>query len=206
MDKMLLSLAFLFFLRCPSLAQQLAESPERKWAYSANVYYYFVPDENSLTLIATADHRKLHLEARYNYEDDKTGSAFAGWRFQANGKIEFEAVPMLGIVFGNTNGLAPGLELSAVFKKFDLYSESEYVFDFSGNENNFLYTWGELAISLGSFRTGLSYQRTLLYQTDFDLQRGVFAEYSIGKFTAGAYYFNPFSNDAVMIISFGIDF
>ena len=205
MAKTFVALPLLLFVCC-SLAAQPKDSLTSKWSFSANSYYYIVPGDNSLTFIATADHKKLHFEARYNYEDDKTASAFAGWRFVANGEAELEVVPMLGIVFGNTNGLAPGLELSASFRKFDFYSESEYVFDFSGQENNFLYTWGELAINIKSFRTGLSWQRTLLYQTDYEIQHGVFAEYSFGKLTAGAYYFNPFSNDDVVIISLGIDF
>jgi hypothetical protein len=206
MDKLFPTLSVLFFFCCPSSAQLQEDSLKTKWAFSVNGYYYFVPEENSLTLITTADHNKLHFEARYNYEDHETASAFAGWRLAANGEAELEVVPMLGIVFGNTNGLAPALELSAAFRKFDFYSESEYVFDFSGKENNFLYTWGELAINIKSFRTGLSWQRTLLYQTDYDIQHGVFAEYSFGKLTAGTYYFNPFSGDDVVIISLGFDF
>ena len=206
MRKLILALN-LFSCFCSStLAQQRKDLPEPKWSFSAQGYYYFTEESNTKTFIVTADHKKLHFETRYNYEDDQTGSAFAGWRFQTKGAIEFEAVPMLGAVFGNTNGFAPGLELTAVYKKFDFYSESEYVFDFSSKENNFLYVWGEMAINLGSFRTGVSYQRTLLYQTDFDIQHGIFAEYAIGKVTAGAYYYNPFSGDDVVIISVGIEF
>ena len=206
MDKIVITLGLFSVFCCRSSAQQQQDVRKQKWSFSATNYYYVIPEGNLLTVIATADHKKLHFETRYNYEDEETGSVFAGWRFEANGKVAFEAVPMLGFVFGNTNGIAPGLELTAAFNKFDFYSESEYVIDFSVRENNFLYTWGELAINLGSFRTGISCQRTLLYQTDFDTQLGIFAEYSIGKFTAGAYYFNPFSNDDLVTISAGIEF
>jgi len=114
---------------------------------------------------------------------------------------------MMGIVFGNTNGIAPGIELDATYKMFDYYSETEYIIDFTGKENNFFYVWGELAISpTDALRTGISYQRTRLYQTDRDVQRGVFAEYSFWKLTAGVYYFNPFSDNGFAIISLGIDF
>jgi len=206
MVKLFGAFSVFFFFCCSSFAQLQQDSLKSKWTFSANGNYYIVPEDNSLTFIATADHKNLHFEARYNYEDRKTASTFAGWRIAVNGKAELEVVPLLGIVFGNTNGLVPGLELSAAFRKFDFYSESEYVFDFSGKENNFLYTWGELAINIKTFRTGLSWQRTLLYQTDYDIQHGVFAECSVGKLTAGAYYFNPFSGDDVVIISLGIDF
>jgi len=79
--------------------------------------------------------------------------------------IRNSATPMMGIAFGNTNGFVPRLELDAAYKIFDFYSESEYLIDFAGKENNFFYTWSELAVSPFYFlRTGISAQRTRLYQ------------------------------------------
>lgn len=191
------------------LAQESkADSSGSSWAFSATGYYYFVPeDRNLLSLIGYADHKALHLESRYNYEDLNTGSAFAGWKFETGKEFIFAATPMLGFVFGNTNGFIPAAELEASYKIFDFYSETEYVFDFAGKENNYLYTWSELALSpIESLRTGITAQRTRLYQTSLDLQRGIFAQYSFWKLTAGAYYFNPFSSDNLVIISLSVDF
>ena len=191
------------------MAQQTAkDSAGSDWNFSTSAYYYFIPeDKNTFTFIGTADYKKLHLETRYNYEDQNTGSVFAGWRFKTKGNVQFEAIPMMGIVFGNTNGIAPGIELSLAYYKFDYYSETEYVIDFSSNENNFLYTWGEIAFSpIDALRTGISYQRTRLYQTSFDTQRGIFAEYSFWKLTAGIFYFNPFSNSELVTATLTFDF
>lgn len=184
------------------------DSSGSAWSFSASGYYYFIPnDKNTFTLIGYADHKALHLEARYNYEDEKTASLFGGWRFETGKKLQFGFTPMLGIVFGNTDGLAPGIELDLAYSLFDFYSETEYVFDFAGSENNYLYTWSELAISpLNSLRAGISAQRTRLYQTELDLQRGLFAEYSFWKLTAGVHYFNPFSSDNFVILNLSIDF
>ena len=190
-------------------AQQNAnDSSEAKWSFSASGYYYFIPDDNnSFTFIGSADHKALHLEARYNYEDQKTGSLFAGWRFDTGNEFKFGAIPMMGIAFGNTNGFLPALELDAAYKFFSFYSESEYLIDFAGKENNFFYTWSELAVSPFNFlRTGISAQRTRLYQTDHDVQRGLFAEYSFRKLSAGVHYFNPFLKDDFIIVSLNIDF
>jgi len=208
MNRLYAILIILAFFHCSLLAQQqVKDSSQASWSFSATGYYYIVPDDNSISFVGYADHKKLHLESRYNYEDIHTGSAFAGWRFETNGNFQFGATPMMGIVFGNTNGIAPGIELDATYKIFDYYSETEYVIDFSGKENNFFYVWGELAISpTDALRTGISYQRTRLYQTDRDVQRGVFAQYSFWKLTAGVYYFNPFSNSGFVIVSVGIDF
>jgi hypothetical protein len=154
-----------------------------------------------------ADHKALHLEARYNYEDVETGSVFGGWVFEAGNKLAVSLTPMIGIVFGNTNGIAPGLEASLAWKKFDFYSETEYVFDFDGKENNFLYTWTELAISpFRNFRTGISANRTRLFQSDLEVEKGIFIQYSFWKLTAGVHYFNPFSNDDFVIATLGIEF
>jgi hypothetical protein len=185
-----------------------ADSSKSKWAFSASAYYYFIPeDKNTLTLIGGADYKKLHLEARYNYEDMNTVSAFAGWRFEARKEFQFAATPMLGFAVGNTDGFVPALELEASYKIFDFYSESEYLVDFASKENNFFYTWSELAVSpTDKLRTGLSIQRTKLYQTGFDIQRGIFAEYSFWKLTAGLYYFNPFSSSNFVIASLSAEF
>jgi len=199
---------FILFHCCAKAQEQETSTADSSWAFAASGYYYFIPDDkNTFTFIGTADYKRLHLETRYNYEDQNTGSVFAGWRFKTKGKVQFEAVPMMGIVFGNTNGIAPGIELSLSYYKFDYYSETEYVVDFSSNENNFLYTWGEIAFSpIESIRTGISYQRTRLYQTSFDTQRGIFAEYSFWKLTAGIFYFNPFSTNELVTATLTFDF
>ena len=201
-------LAVLCCLPCTLFAQQNpTDSSSHNWAFSASAYYYFIPDDNTGNIIGYADHHSLHLEARYNYEDAKTVSAFAGWRFGTGNDFQFAATPMLGFAIGNTNAFIPALELEASYKLFDFYSESEYLLDFESKENNFAYTWSELAINPTDYlRVGIVAQRTRLYETEFDLQRGFLAQYSFWKLTAGAYYFNPFSNDDFLSVSLSVDF
>jgi hypothetical protein len=182
--------------------------PDSSWSFSVSGYYFLVPeDQNTISFIGYADHKKLHLEARYNYEDQHTGSVFAGWRFAKEGKIQWAVIPMLGGVFGNKDGIAPGLELEAAYKKFGFYSETEYVFDFAGNENNFLYTWGELSYTpMEVLNVGFSFQRTLLYQSDLEVQRGIMVKWFPGKLTTGIYYFNPFSDGNLLIMMLSFEF
>ncbi|MEX6689862.1 hypothetical protein QTN47_20310 [Danxiaibacter flavus] len=208
MSKTFIILILYFLPRILFAQDSTADSSQSKWLLSAAGYYYFIPgDKNTFTLIGYADYKKLHLEARYNYEDLNTASAFAGWRFETGKKFRFGATPMLGIAVGNTDGFVPALELDASYKIFDFYSESEYLVDFAGKENNFFYTWSELAVApISALRTGISMQRTKLYQTRLDVQRGIFAEYSFWKLTAGVYYFNPFSTDNFVIASLSVDF
>jgi hypothetical protein len=178
-------------------------------AVSATGYYYFFPgsSNNTLTLIGYIDYKSLHLEPRYNYEGQNTGSVFAGWKFEAEGKFSLAVTPMMGIVFGNLKGFAPAFELELSYKAFDFYTENEYVVDQAGSEFNYFYTWTELGYSpFEKFRTGISAQRTRLYETGLDIQRGFFAEYSFWKLTAGIHYFNPFTTDYFFIGSLNFEF
>ena len=178
------------------------------WSFSAAAYYYILPNEkNTTTLLGYADYKSLHFEARYNYEDRETGSVFGGYMFEGGGELSWSLTPMVGVVFGNTDGIAPGLLTSFNWKKFDFYSESEYVVDFAAKENNFFYTWTEFAITpFKNFRTGISANRTRLYQSDLEVQKGIFTQYSFWKLTAGLHYFNPFSDDYFLIATMSIEF
>ena len=184
------------------------DSTSSSWSFSAAAYYYILPHEkNTTTLLGYADHKSLHFEARYNYEDRETGSVFGGYVFEGGGELSWSLTPMIGFVFGRTDGIAPGLETSFAWKKLDFYSESEYVIDFAGKENNFFYTWTEFAITpFKNFRTGISGNRTRLYQSDLEVQKGIFAQYSFWKLTTGLHYFNPFSDDNFLIATLSIEF
>jgi hypothetical protein len=200
---------------CPCIAiaqvgqiKMPADSSRTPLTVSATGFYYFFQgsENNTLTLIGYLDYKSLHLEPRYNYEGQNTGSVFAGWKFEVEGKIKLTATPMLGFVFGSLKGLAPGLEVELSYKSFDFYTETEYVFDQDDSQSNFFYAWSELGFSPAeSFRTGISAQRTRLYETGLDIQKGIFAEYSFWKLTAGVHYFNPFSTDYFFIASLNFE-
>jgi hypothetical protein len=76
-----------------------------------------------------ADRDWLHLEGRYNYEALDTGSAWVGYNFSGGDMLAWEITPMLGGVFGDTTGVAPGYKGSLGWWKLELYSEGEYVYD-----------------------------------------------------------------------------
>ena len=87
-----------------------AAAEETSWSFSLSAYTYIVPDDVYVQPTARADRGRLHLEARYNYEELETLSVFAGWTFASEGELEASLTPMLGLVAGETDGLAPGLE------------------------------------------------------------------------------------------------
>src|SRR4051812_1430555 len=161
----------------PALSE---EAEEKAWSFSASASIYVVPnDQEYVQPTFTADRGGLHLEARYNYENLETGSAWVGYNFSGGKALEWTFTPMLGGVFGNTTGIAPGFKGSLSWWKLELSSEGEFVFDAGTSEGNFFYTWSELSISpVDWFRFGLVGQRTRAYQTDVDIQRGLLVGFS----------------------------
>jgi hypothetical protein len=88
--------------------------PANPWEFNLSVSGYYVPNGQSYASPTfTADHDTLHLEARYNYEGLRTGSLWVGYNLTVGKKLVLEATPMVGGVFGNVNGVAPGLEFTA---------------------------------------------------------------------------------------------
>jgi hypothetical protein len=180
-----------------------------RWAYSATGMYYSFRDQDDFTLaVATADRGPLHIEARYNYEAIDSGSLFAGWKFSGGEKLTYELTPILGAVFGQKEGIAPGFEASLAYGIVDFYIESEYVRDLEVREDSFTYAWSELGFSpLEWLRFGLVGQRTMVFQSDRDIQRGFFAQVIYGKATLGVYVFNPDdSDDRFEVFSLGAKF
>jgi len=187
----------------------LAPEPGPKaWSFSASVSGNLVPgDRDYAQPTLTADRDWLHLEARWNYEALDTGSAWIGYNFSAGDKLTLDFTPMLGGVFGDTTGIAPGYEFTLGWWKLELYSEGEYVFDTGDSSDNFFYTWSELSLApVDWFRFGLVAQRTKLYETDFDIQRGFLVGFTYKQVDFTTYVFNPDASQPTIVLGLGIEF
>ena len=184
------------------------ETPERKWSFAASAYAYFVPDSRDYVQPTfTADRGRLHLEARYNYENLETGSAWVGCNFSGGTKLEWEFTPMLGGVFGNTTGIAPGYKGLLSWWKVSLYSEGEYVIDTGDSSQSFFYNWSELTLApVEWFRFGLVTQRTRAYEADRDIQRGVLAGFTYKQASLTAYVLNPDESRPIVAVAIGLSF
>ncbi len=186
----------------------IEETDEKAWSFSASATTYIVPDfQEYVQPTFTADRGWLHLEARYNYENLKTGSAWIGYNFSGGKKLEWEFTPMLGGVFGDTAGIAPGYKLSLTYWKFEFSSEGEWVFDLRDSEGSFFYNWAELSVSpVDWFRFGLVGQRTRAYQTDVDIQRGLLVGFSYKEIHFTTYVFNLDLDEQTWAFSVGVSF
>jgi hypothetical protein len=145
-----------------------------QWSFVASGYGSIVPNDQSyFTPMFSADHTWLHLEARYNYEDQETASLWAGYNLHLGETLTLDATPMFGVVFGNTTAVAPGYEISLTWKRLNLSSQGEYVANTNDRSRNFFYSWDELVYSPRDwFHTGLVLQHTRAYQSPVDLQPG----------------------------------
>src|SRR5262249_1563337 len=150
------------------------------WEYTLTIGGYIVSEGTSfVNPTLTADHKWLHLEGRYNYEDLRTASLWLGYNFgrgdvDSGDKWELDITPMLGGVFGRTNGIAPGCEAVLSYrKKVQVSIDNEYVFDTTSKSGDFYYSWPQLTYSPADWlHMGAVAQHTKAYQTPLSIQRG----------------------------------
>lgn len=193
----------------PGTTQETSEhSSPREWSFSLATFGYLVPNDESYgSPTFTADHRWLHLEARYNYENQQTGSLWAGYNFSVGQRVTLEVTPMFGVVFGKTTGVAPGYNLSVSYRKLELTSQGEYLYDTEDQSGSFFYTWNELVYSpVDWFHTGLVAQRTRAYQTPLDVQRGFSAGFAYKRADFTTYIFNAGWTDPTVILALTFKF
>jgi hypothetical protein len=179
---------------------------EKSWKFNASLSLNFIPHDFFALPILRADKNNLHLEARYNYEDRETFSGWIGYNISGGNKLEYAITPMIGGVVGNSDGIAPGIEVDLILGKFELYSETEHFFDFKSTENNFFYTWTDFTYSPKEWLwIGISGQRTRVIQTDLYLQHGLLVGSGYKDWGFNFYAYNPFSDDAYLILSISKD-
>jgi hypothetical protein len=186
----------------------LPETATNQWDFSVTAMGYLVHDSRDyIQPTIAADRNWLHLEARYNYENLDTGSAWVGYNFAGGERLAWEFTPMLGGVFGHTTGIAPGYHGSLSWWKLELYSEGEYLFDTGDSSASFFYNWSELTLApMEWLRFGLATQRTRAYQTDRDVQRGFLVGVSYKKVSFTTYVFNADEGRPTIVLAAGVHF
>jgi len=188
------------------LAQEQDSLEASEWEYGVETDLYFT-DPFVFLPIFTADKGKLHLEARYNYEDLKTVSAWVGYNISGGEEFEYLITPMVGGAAGRTNGIATGLEFTFGLIGFELYSESEYLFDFESKENNFFYNWTDFTYSpLDWLWFGISGQLTKVYETELETDRGLLLGVAHQNFEFTGYYYNAFTENDFFMLALTAEF
>src|SRR5512137_1573439 len=188
----------------PGRAGEGAAAPEAPaWEWGPSLLLYLVPGETAyLQPTLTVDRGALHLEGRYNYEARDTGSAWVGWNLSFGEELKLGLTPMVGGVFGQMGGIAPGFTLTLEWGPLALWSQSEYVFDLGDSSRSFLYAWSELSVTGPDWlRVGVVLQRTRAFQTTTEVQGGPLIGMSFWKLSATAYLFAPGQDDQFVVLS-----
>jgi hypothetical protein len=176
--------------------------PDRDWAFAVLAYGYKVPDEPSYVQpTVMADHRWLHLETRYNYEDLGTGSAWIGYNLTGGHTVEWEVTPMFGAVFGAVTGVAPGGRGALAWGRLHLSNEVEYVVGTSDHESNFLFSWSEItATPVAWLHVGFAEQRTHADRAGPDVQPGFTIGASLRRFDVSGYVFEAHGSRVTVML------
>jgi hypothetical protein len=193
-------------ISCVAAHAQSATPQAADWDFSAEVSAYVVPDGgNYVESVMTADRRGLHLEGRYNYEDLRTASVWIGYNVSVGRNVSLQYTPMVGGVFGNMTGIAPGQRITLDWRRLEFYTENELVFNTRASEHIF-YSWSELTISATDWlRIGLVGQRARIVQTDRDFDRGLLLGFNYKRVGFTAYALNPDEQQAVYIFSANVE-
>ncbi|HQR39573.1 MAG TPA: hypothetical protein PLF26_14375 [Blastocatellia bacterium] len=184
------------------------QSPATTWSYSASASTYVLPDSSVYVQpVVTADHGRLHLEARYNYENLDTGSLWVGYNFSAGDKVTLDVTPMIGGVFGKTAGVAPGYEATLDWRRVELYSEGELVLATDSDSDSFFYNWSELSVRpFEGLRAGVVGQRTHAYRSERDIQRGFLVGLRYKQMEITGYLFDPDATRPTYVVTVAVDF
>jgi hypothetical protein len=184
------------------------ETAETEWEYSLSISTYLAQHARDYANPNfTADRDWLHLEARYNYEAIKTGSLWLGYNFSVGKKLVLEATPMLGGVFGDITGIAPGYSLSLSYEQIEFFTQGEYFFDAGTRSGNFFYTWSELSCApVTWFRAGIVLDRTRALGSNFDIRRGPLVGFKYKNVDLTTYWLSPGSRDATFIFTVALNF
>jgi hypothetical protein len=173
------------------------------WEFGASAFVFLPPDDDTfVSPIVDADRGALHLEVRYNYEDLETGSAFVGRTIPFKSEdVSGSVVPIVGLVLGNTAGIAPGVNIDLSWGRFAFTDETEFVITLPDFDESFLYSWIEATLEpVRGLRVGIAAQRTKLPEVGLALRRGPMLSLSTERGWLGAYWFNPDREDEETIV------
>jgi hypothetical protein len=100
-----------------------------------------------------------------------------------------------------------GFEATLTWRRFELYTEAEYLHDLDDASSSYTYNWTELSYRLtDTWRVGLVAQRTRAFESDLELQRGVLLGLTIADAEITAYVIDVGLEEPMVAVSLSVDF
>lgn len=130
-------------------------------------------------------------QLRYNYEEDRTLSLFAGKELLQPNKSQASITPQLGVLAGRFSGISAGLQAEARLGLLWVCSEPQYAASFDGG-GNFFYHWTEVGFQPARFfYTGFALQQTKATASGLLTEPGMVIGFAVNKLELPVYYFRP---------------
>jgi hypothetical protein len=158
-----------------------------------NYYYPGTPGINSVVpVIHLETKNSFRGELRYNYEDAKTLSFFAGKTISAGKAVQYSISPMVGFSTGIFTGISVATNIEAEWKNVYFSSQNQYSMATRGGYDNFLFSWSELGYNLSPhFFGGVAVQYTRSGGIS-KTEPGFVGGFCLGDLTVPLYAFSPF--------------
>lgn len=87
-----------------------------------------------------------YAEARYNYDENNTFSLLGGRSFQLDKNGFSNIIPMIGVSFGNFEGITLAGNFTYERGIFFFNSQSQYTFSTTSRNPDFFFNWSEIGI------------------------------------------------------------
>ncbi len=144
----------------------------------------------------------MYAELRYNYEDIKTLSLYAGKTFTGGSAFQYSFTPMTGYCIGKFTGLSFATNAEAEWKDFYLSTQTQYSMATKKDIANFFFSWSEVGYNVfRNFFAGLAVQYTR-QQGANDIQPGFVAGLNFKNISIPLYMFSPFQPGRYIVLGF----
>lgn len=166
-------------------------------------YHYIGSGTNStiVPVLHLSNKKGWYGEARYNYDEVNTFSLLAGKSFLMGKNKGLTLTSMVGITFGNFDGITIGV--NADYEKNGFYFNNQSQYSFSSNNlfSDFAFSWCELGYQpLNWLHGGLSFQYTKSKNEKGVLEPGLMLGLSFKNVSFPLYYFNSFQGNSFFIL------
>lgn len=148
----------------------------------------------------------VYTELRYNYEDVKTLSLYAGKTFSTGNDFDCSITPMVGLCVGNFSGASFAANAEADWKNVYLSSQTQYSIATAKGLVNFFFSWSELGYNISQkLFAGVAVQYTRQQATNY-IEPGLVAGLSFKNFSIPFYLFKPFGQDQYIILGLNFEY
>ena len=147
------------------------------------------------------DGRGWYGEVRYNYEETKTVSLYAGKTFSRQDSLSWYITPVAGLLLGRFKGGSAGANIAVNYGKWSFSSLGQCSMSVESKEYNFIYSWSEICRQFTDFLYGgLVLQQTCLNQMNNKWEPGLQVGITWDNWTFPLYAFSPMSMDRHFVI------